>query len=74
MNPISIPLPPLPHTPGQRRDWREPAGSSSALLLAEAARARDGVVVAVAADSRAARALREDLGFFADGLPVLHFP
>ncbi|MGH8111130.1 MAG: transcription-repair coupling factor, partial [Rhodanobacteraceae bacterium] len=74
MDHFSIPLPPRPSTPGQRRDWREPAGSSSALLLAEAARARDGVVVAVAADRRAARALREDLGFFADGLPVLHFP
>ncbi|HET7161357.1 MAG TPA: transcription-repair coupling factor [Rhodanobacteraceae bacterium] len=69
-----IPLPPLPRTPGQRRDWRKPAGSSLALLLCEAARRRDGVVVAVAADSRAARTLEDELGVFAGDLPVLHFP
>src|SRR5579875_2200464 len=67
-------LPPLPRQPGQQRDWREPAGSSLALLLCEAARAHEGVVVAVTADSRAARTLEEELGFFADDLPVLHFP
>ena len=40
-------LPPLPTKAGQQRDWREPAGSSLALLLSEAARAREGVLVAV---------------------------
>ncbi|TAM93893.1 MAG: transcription-repair coupling factor, partial [Rhodanobacteraceae bacterium] len=74
MSESGIPFPPLPHSPGQQRDWREPAGSSLALLLSETARARDGIVVAVAADGRAARALEDELGFFADGLPVLHFP
>ena len=69
-----IPLPALPRTPGQRRDWREPAGSSLALLLCEAARRRDGVVVAITADSRAARTLEDELGVFAGDLPVLHFP
>ncbi|HEX5961755.1 MAG TPA: transcription-repair coupling factor [Rhodanobacteraceae bacterium] len=73
--PVNHPtLPPLPRQPGQQRDWREPAGSSLALLLCETARARDGIVVAIAPDTRAARALEEDLGFFAGGLPVLHFP
>ncbi len=67
-------LPPLPRQAGQQRDWREPAGSSLALLLSAVAHARAGVVVAVTADSRAARALRDDLVFFADGLPVLQFP
>jgi len=42
--------------------------------LCEAARQRDGVIVAVTADSRAARTLEDELGVFADGLPVLHFP
>ena len=69
-----IPIPALPRSPGQQRDWHEPAGSSLALLLCEAARQRDGVIVAVTADSRAARTLEDELGVFADGLPVLHFP
>jgi transcription-repair coupling factor (superfamily II helicase) len=67
-------LPPLPRQAGQQRDWREPAGSSLALLLCEAARARDGVLVAVTPDTRSARTLAEGLAFFADGLPVLRFP
>jgi len=71
---FDIPLPALPRTPGQRRDWREPAGSSLALLLCEASRRRDGVIVAVTADSRAARTLEDELAVFAGDLPVLHFP
>jgi transcription-repair coupling factor (superfamily II helicase) len=71
---FEIPLPALPRTPGQRRDWREPAGSSLALLLCEAARQREGVIVAVTADSRAARTLQDELAVFAGDLPVLHFP
>jgi len=67
-------LPPLPTKAGQQRDWREPAGSSLALLLSEAARAREGVLVAVTQDNRAARTLEDDLAFFAGELPVLHFP
>ncbi|HKU79169.1 MAG TPA: DEAD/DEAH box helicase, partial [Rhodanobacteraceae bacterium] len=67
-------MPALPRTPGQRRDWREPVGSSLALLLCAAARKRDGVIVAVTADSRAARTLEDELAVFAGDLPVLHFP
>jgi len=67
-------LPPLPTRAGQQRDWREPAGSSLALLLCEAARRREGVLVAVTKDNRAARSLEDDLAFFAGELPVLHFP
>ena len=74
MTRFEIPLPPLPRTPGQRRDWREPTGSSLALLLCEAARRREGVIVAITADSRAARTLEDELGVFAGDLPVLHFP
>ncbi|HEX5952008.1 MAG TPA: hypothetical protein VFY94_02420, partial [Rhodanobacteraceae bacterium] len=62
---FDIPLPALPRTPGQRRDWREPAGSSLALLLCEAAGQREGVIVAVTADSRAARTLQDELAVFA---------
>src|SRR5690348_1142844 len=70
----NLPLPPLPRVAGQPRDWREPAGSSLALLLCESARRRDGVVVAVTADSRSARVLEDELQFFAGELQVLHFP
>ncbi|WIG55159.1 MAG: Transcription-repair coupling factor [Rhodanobacteraceae bacterium] len=71
---VPLNLPPLPSKPGQQRDWREPAGSSLALLLCEAARRREGVLVAVTQDNRAARSLEDDLAFFAGELPVLHFP
>ncbi|MGH8190957.1 MAG: transcription-repair coupling factor, partial [Rhodanobacteraceae bacterium] len=71
---MNIPLPPLPRTPGQQHDWREPAGSSLALLLCEAARKCEGVVVAVTADSRGARLLEDELQVFAGDLQVLHFP
>ncbi len=74
MSPSNLPVPPLPRSPGQPRDWREPAGSSLALLLCEAARRREGVVVAVTADSRGARILEDELQYFAGDLQVLHFP
>jgi transcription-repair coupling factor (superfamily II helicase) len=64
----------MPTKAGQQRDWHEPAGSSLALLLCEAARAREGVLVAVTQDNRTARSLEDDLAFFAGELPVLHFP
>jgi transcription-repair coupling factor (superfamily II helicase) len=70
----NLALPALPRSPGQQRDWREPAGSSLALLLCAAARKHAGVVVAVTADSRSARALEDELGVFAGDLPILHFP
>ncbi len=72
--PNPIPHPPLPTTPKQRRFWLPPHGSSRALLIAESARAHDGVVVAVARDTQRASALEDELRIFASGLPVLHFP
>jgi transcription-repair coupling factor (superfamily II helicase) len=71
---FNTPIPPLPRSPGQQRDWHEPAGASLALLLCEAARRRTGLIVAVTADSRAARTLEDELGVFAGELPVLHLP
>ncbi len=69
-----IPHPPLPATPKQRRYWTPPHGSGRALLLAEAARAHHGLVVAVARDTQRATALEDELRVFAGELPVLHFP
>jgi transcription-repair coupling factor (superfamily II helicase) len=74
MSAPAVPLPPLPRRPGQRCDWRQPTGSSLALLLCVAARRHSGIVVAVTPDNRAAHTLEDDLAVFADDLPVLHFP
>jgi transcription-repair coupling factor (superfamily II helicase) len=66
--------PPLPSTPKQRRYWTPPYGSARALLIAEAARTHDGLLVAVTRDTQRAQALEAELKIFAGGLPVLHFP
>ncbi len=66
--------PPLPSTPKQRRYWTPPHGSGRALLIAEAARTHDGLLVAVTRDTQRAQALEAELKIFAGGLPVLHFP
>jgi transcription-repair coupling factor (superfamily II helicase) len=72
--PSLIPHPPLPTTPRQRRYWTPPHGSARALLIAEAARSHQGLLVAVTRDTQRAQALEAELNVFADGLPVLHFP
>ncbi len=72
--PSPIPHPSLPTTPKQRRFWASPNGSSRALLLAEAARSHDGLVVAVARDTQRASTLEDELKVFGGDLPVLHFP
>ncbi|EIM00232.1 transcription-repair coupling factor [Rhodanobacter denitrificans] len=72
--PSPIKHPPLPTSPKQRRYWTPPHGSARALLLAEAARAHDGLLVVMARDTQRAQALEAELKIFAGGLPVLHFP
>ncbi|KRE87515.1 transcription-repair coupling factor [Rhodanobacter sp. Soil772] len=72
--PSPIKHPPLPTTPKQRRYWTPPHGSARALLLAEAARTHEGLLVVVARDTQRAQALESELKIFAGGLPVLHFP
>ena len=67
--------PPLPRDAKLRRFWNTPHGSAGALALADAARAHEGVVVAVVRDTHTAQALEADLRVFAGGrLDVLHFP
>jgi len=72
--PARIPPPALPTTPKQRRYWTPPCGSARALVIAEAARAHSGLLVAVTRDNLRARALEAELEIFANDLPVLHFP
>jgi len=66
--------PPLPTTPKQRRYWTPPHGSARALLLAEAARTHEGLLVVAVRDTQRAQALESELKIFTGGLPVLHFP
>ena len=72
--PSLIKLPALPTTPKQRRYWIPPHGSAQALLVAEAARAHNGLLVAVTRDTQRAHALEAELKIFAGNLPVAHFP
>ena len=66
----------LPSSVRQRRYWNAPHGAALALALAEAGRAYDGLVVAVAQDTHAAHTLEAELAVFAggSGLEVLQFP
>ena len=72
--PTPISHPPLPTSPKQRRFWTPPHGSARALLVAEAARSHEGLVVVVTRDTQRAHALEDELRIFAGTLPVLHFP
>ncbi len=72
--PSLITHPQLPTTPRQRRYWTSPHGSARALLLAEAARTYQGLLVVVARDTQRAQVLESALAIFADELPVLQFP
>ena len=69
-----IPSPPLPRSAKSPCDWPLPHGSALSLWVALAAQAHVAPVVVVAADPQQAWALEDELAFFADGLPVLHFP
>ncbi|MBW8368836.1 MAG: transcription-repair coupling factor, partial [Arenimonas sp.] len=69
-----LPAAPLPKPGQQRALWRSPASPSAlALGLAELARQRDGLVLAITRDSHAAQSLEHDLKVLAGDLPVLHF-
>ncbi|GGA20357.1 transcription-repair coupling factor [Dyella nitratireducens] len=72
--PTLISHPPLPTSPKQRRFWTPPHGSARALLVVEAARSHDGLMVVVTRDTQRAHALEDELRIFAGTLPVLHFP
>ena len=72
------PTPPLPGPGRPRAWWRAPASRSAlAWFVAAAARAHDGVLLAVARDNHAATQLEADLHTLVGddaGLPVLAFP
>jgi transcription-repair coupling factor (superfamily II helicase) len=75
MNETNLINPPLPRDAKRRIFWTTPSDSAQALVLAEAARAHDGIVVAVTHDTHAALTLEAELQFFAgNSVEVLHFP
>ena len=74
-HPPALITPSLPHDAKRRAYWNAPHGSALALTIEQAARAHDGIVVAVARDTQAAHAIEADLRTFAAGdVEVLHFP
>ena len=74
MNPTFF-QPPLPTKPKSRRYWETPHGSSLALILANAAKAHAGLIIAATRDTHSAHALETELAIFASGeVDVLHFP
>ncbi|GAB6040312.1 transcription-repair coupling factor [Endothiovibrio diazotrophicus] len=67
--------PSLPNTAGTLKRWGRLYGSSPGLVLAEAARAHGGPLVAVTADMAQAYRLESELRFYlGERLPVLIFP
>ena len=60
-------------TPGRLDVYGAPEGAD-AMAVADAARARGGLVVHVARDGTRAAAMRQALRFFAPELPVLDYP
>ncbi|MGY0650345.1 transcription-repair coupling factor [Luteimonas sp. A537] len=76
--PLLLPRPPLPGPGRPRAWWRAPASRSAlAWFVAAAARAHDGVLLAVARDNHAATQIEADLQTLLGAdptLPVLGFP
>ena len=68
--------PPLPSAPRERLLWGQLYGAGAALAIANAARMRPGLVLALVEDVQSAATLRAELGFFlaGDDVPLLGFP
>jgi transcription-repair coupling factor (superfamily II helicase) len=69
--------PPLPHSAEDRILWTHLTPGADALVLAEAARRHDSMLLVVARDTREAARLEAELRFFLDrddDPEVLHFP
>ncbi|MDH4557573.1 transcription-repair coupling factor [Pseudomonas sp. BN417] len=66
-------LPTLPSTAGKQH-WGNLPGAALSLAIAEAASAGKRFTLLLTADSQTAERLEQELGFFAPGLDVLHFP
>ncbi|OUS40404.1 transcription-repair coupling factor, partial [Oleispira antarctica] len=74
-SPASNPLTPsLPSKAGDRRFWGALNNSNQALAIASAAQQHPGLTLVITKDTLSAQRLEEEIGFFAEELPVLHLP
>ena len=72
---VPSPLSPsLPSKAGDRRFWGELNNSNQALAIASAAQQHSGLTLVITKDTLSAQRLEEEIGFFAEELPVLHLP
>ena len=73
--PVQSPLSPsLPNKAGERRFWGQLDNSNQALAIASAAQQHKGLTLVITKDTLSAQRLEEEIGFFAEELPVLHLP
>ncbi len=73
--PVANPLfPSFPKKAGDRRFWGELNNSNQALAIANAAQKHSGLTLVITKDTLTAQRLEEEIGFFAEALPVLHLP
>ncbi|MAD46862.1 MAG: transcription-repair coupling factor [Oceanospirillaceae bacterium] len=66
--------PEIPTKAAERRFWGNLTGASQALAIASAAAGHPGLTLVISADPANALRLEEEIRFFAQELPVLHFP
>ncbi|MFT6450217.1 MAG: transcription-repair coupling factor (superfamily II helicase), partial [Oleispira sp.] len=72
---IASPLSPaVPTKAGDRRFWGALNNSNQALAIASAAQKHPGLTLVITKDTLSAQRLEEEIGFFAEELPVLHLP
>jgi transcription-repair coupling factor (superfamily II helicase) len=73
--PIANPFSPsTPSKAGDRRFWGQLNNSNQALAIASAAQQHTGLTLVITKDTLSAQRLEEEIGFFAEELPVLHLP
>ncbi len=61
--------------PGNKQTWGNLPGSSSALVLANAAKQHDSLTLVIASDTESARRLESELSFYSgQDFPILHLP
>jgi transcription-repair coupling factor (superfamily II helicase) len=61
--------------PGNKQTWGNLSGSSSALVLANAAKQHNSLTLVIAVDTESARRLESELRFYSDpNFPILHLP
>ncbi len=64
---------PLPKV-GQRAFWGNLQGASQALAIAQQASKHQGLTLVITTDTNSAMRLEDEIAFFSQDLPVLHFP